>query len=535
LKGRGRAYPAAIALGLASFAFYCLTGSGHSSFGDGYLLFHTARSLLDRGGFAIDPVTGVGRAAQRVGREGQTFAIFAPAYAFAEIPAIVAGRRLPAALQPKALGEAVDDLRRDEFWAMFTNSWVAAATVAFVYLSGLALHFSPGASLTNAGLLAVASPLWCFARTDASEALQALFLVAAAYALIGADHRSWRLFAGGTLLAAAVLAKLANAALAPLYLVFCAARYGRRRFDVRDCLAVILPVTAAVLLYGGYDALRFGSVWDTGYDLPALLFGESRARGVWTLVASPSNGIVFFWPLSLLVPLGAGPIWRSDPRLAFIAVATPIVLLLVYAGNWGSWQFAWGPRFLVPAIPLLSLLLLPVLSSRSRVLRVAVVAGGVLGLGVELITVSVSWWHQVFVVWRSVQRDNPLQAFLDPRLAPLRIGWWWLRIVLAEHLIGYPHAALVLREPPWRAAFPWRDTETLLPRLWNLRGLDLWAAPTGWRMPYRPITRLDEGISPIASSPLLAVVFLVVFAVALGALLRELRQAAACESADDVP
>jgi len=518
----------AIALWVASFFFYCLTGTGHSSFGDGYLLFRTARSLLDHASFAIEPVPGAGKGAQRIGRDGRTFAIFGPAHVFAEIPAIALGRRLPEAFQPTSLGEPVDDLQRDEFWAVLTNSWIAATIVSVVYLSGLALRFSPAASLTNAALLAVASPLWCFARTDGTEALQALFLVAAAYALIGVDERTAPRLIAGICLAGAVFAKLANAALAPLYLVFWARRSARM-------LALLLPVGAGLLLYGVYDAVRFGSPWDTGYHLRANLLGESRVRGAWSLVVSPSCGLVFFWPLSLLMPFGVRAVWNRDPRLAFLAGATPIALLLLYSGSWAFWQFAWGPRYLIPAVPLLSLFLLPVVSSRRRVHRAAVVAGGVLGVGVGMIAASVSWWHQVLAVYMSVQRASPLDAFRDARLAPLRIGGWWLRIIFSEHLAGHADAALLVMTPPWRTAFPWNDSETTLTRLWNLRGLDLWAVPTSWRMPYRPVGRGVEGLAPIASNTLLAVALFVLFALALCALVREIRRAAACESPDDVP
>jgi hypothetical protein len=529
-----------LALWLTAFSLYAVSGPGHSSFGDGYLLFVTARSLLDRGTLAIDPVPGAGNAPQRHGAGGRAYAIFAPGLAFAEIPMIALGRTMPSTLQPRASGESLDPLVRDEFWAVLTNAWVSATTVVIVYLCGMALGFSPRVSLANALLLAAASPLWCYARTDSTEALQSMLLAGATLVAFRCARRPSAAHSAsvGVLLGLAIVAKLANAALVPWYVYYCARTAGRWREALRYSALLLASVCAALLLEGACNLARFGSAFDTGYRIAPHFLSEPLLSGIAILLFSPAVGLVFFYPMILLLPVGARTLMKTDPSVVVLVAGVFASVLALYATNWAYWQFAWGPRLLLPAIPLLSIFLLPMLSKRSPRLRTLIVVTAMLGTSVQLVVAGSSWWHQVSAVQRSVQYRTPREMYLDPRMAPLRIGAWWLDVILAEHVRGTAHAALVLKHPPWEAAFPWRP-DASAQALWNLRGLDLWAAPSSWRMPYRPIGRTSAGLAPIPSSPTLAIVLatiLVISAAALGHEARRLRAAAdGCQSGKDVP
>ena len=530
-----------LALWLLLFSFYALTGSGHSGFGDGYLLFRTARSLLDDGSFAIEPVPGAGNLAQRVGVDGRAYAIFAPGLAFADMPMIVLGRHLPRFLQPQARGEPSEPLQRDEFWCSFTNAWVGATTVVLVWLCGVALGFTGGIPLANALLLAVASPLWCYARTDSSEALQGMLLTGATLALLGeaAGSRPRVCFVAGMFLGLAILTKLANALLVPWYVLYVGSGGRASGARARSCFALVAPSVAAVLLYGMYDAMRFGSPIDVGYTKGMSFFGEPLASGSAMLLISASSGLLVFWPATPLLLLGAGWFVRTRERTAILVFGILATLLLVYATNWAFWQFAWGPRYLVPAIPLLALLLLPVLSRPALLVRVATILTVVLGTGVQAITAGASWWHQVLPVYRAVRHEDIRDLLRDPRIAPLRVGAWWIGVVTAEHLDGPAHASLRLLHPPWEDRFPWRRPETTLQALWDVRGLDVWAAPSSWRMPYRPIGKTSAPLTPIASSSPLRILLAIttmIGGVALAALTREARRMSIdpCQSLPDV-
>jgi hypothetical protein len=152
--------------------------------------------------------------------------------------------------------------------------------------------------------------------------------------------------------------------------------------DVRRGLAaaslVLLPVLGALACIAWYNVARFGSPLQSGYGRGALgeavdvVFQRSLGyllEGLWDLLASPGKGLVFYAPLVLLVPGGAWSLWTARRR-------GPVALLLALcAASWvahanllirwlGGW--AWGPRFLVPVVPLLVLLAGGVLFPDSR-------------------------------------------------------------------------------------------------------------------------------------------------------------------------
>src|ERR1051325_5068367 len=164
-------------LPLFCFAFYALTGTGHSSSGDGFLIFLTARNLLQRGHLAIADVPGTGQL-RRPGTDGKLYAKFGPGLMIAHIPTLMGARlaRHLHLLRDPLTGTEPKSLREDEFWTQFTNAWIAAAVVALVFLLCEVFGAEPRSAATVALLVALASPLWLYARVDATEALQSLGL-----------------------------------------------------------------------------------------------------------------------------------------------------------------------------------------------------------------------------------------------------------------------------------------------------------------------------------------------------------------------
>jgi hypothetical protein len=206
---------------------------------------------------------------------------------------------------------------------------------------------------------------------------------------------------------------------------------------------------------------------------------------------------------------------------ALLAAGVGATLLFVHARWWAFWGMNWGPRFLVPAIPLLSLFLLPVVARGSRVARAAVFAAALAGAAVQALSVSVSFFPQVWVVYEELGLGKRQGLVRDPRLAPLRIALWHVGLAAAR-----AHDPSLLSEriehPPWESTHPWRDPGRAAERLPQFAGLDLWAAPAAWRRDYVSVWPFGER-APKPTSTRLGVV-LVFGMVAGGAgLVRALR------------
>lgn len=262
------------------------------------------------------------------------------------------------------------------------------APLAAVLLAGL----SAGAAARLAGasasgqvlatiLCVLGSPLGSYASSEFSEPLQAAALGGAAALSFGAaraaDPRSARRFAAGAGAAAgfAVLVKSSLAAVSPLLLLPILAAPGRR---APLALSAGAGAGAPLLAWLGFEIARFGQPFG-GYGAEG--FSHPLLDGAWRLLVGPNRGLLLFFPAAALALVGLSRAVgrREDPagRLAALGSLAASLVLLVTASTWWAWHGVggWGPRLLVPAIPLLApwgAIVAERLSTRPRRLFVAV-------------------------------------------------------------------------------------------------------------------------------------------------------------------
>lgn len=229
----------------------------------------------------------------------------------------------------------------------------AGATARFAGASG------PAETLAIV-LCVLGSPLGAYATSDFSEPLQAAALGGASALAFGAaraeDFGSARRLAAGAGAAAsfAVLLKSSLAAVSPLLLLPLLAVPGRR---------VSLPAFAGagslvpLLTWLGFEIARFGRPFG-GYAGEG--FSHPLLDGIWRLLVGPNRGLLLFFPAVALAVVGLLRAVRvsGDPARRFAALGSlsAFLALLVTASAWWAWHGVggWGPRFLVPAIPLLA-------------------------------------------------------------------------------------------------------------------------------------------------------------------------------------
>ena len=502
---------ATIWLGL--FAFYAVTGTGHSSFSDGFLILLTSRSLVDHGTFAVAaPPEGSVLPHRKEGAEGRYFMSFGPGLALAHAPAILFGRAA-APFGPTVEGGPVDSLARDEFWAQMTNAWIGAAVVAILFLFGVRMGFSLVAAYGVAFSVALASPLWLYARIDASEALQSLGLLGGFYGLWRSRTTESHVpgLIGGLLLGIAVAAKLANTIVLPWYAIYAlsVAKAGER---IRRTAVTFAPVVGTFLLLGLFNFARFGNAFDSGYHLDQEGFTTNLSTGVATLLASPSHGLVTFWPPFLVALAGTLRFGRRHWREAALAGAVFVTVLVTYSSWWAYWGYCWGPRFLVPAIPLLALFLLPI-ADAGRLGRILLLTASILGASIQTVAVTTGYWAQVEPARSHMVLGDPGRLVHDPAIAPIRIAWWILRATVLEKTGGSGESLELLRYPPWRETVAFEDGAD--DELVQIRGLDLWAAPERWRLP-RQVLPGPAPDPPIPTSPPLRALLLTLVALSVG-------------------
>ncbi len=331
---------------LAAVVFATLSLLGQHTWGtvDAIQRFAVTRSLVERGS-AVTPEFGPVK--------------YAPLQSVLMVPTYLLGKGLGALAgsEPRQVGYRVTAF-------LFTPLLVTLLCVAF-RRTAIRAGASERAALFGVFTLLFTTSLLPYTRLLFSEPLNALLVLAAASALLDANRGSpgaaWRLAASSALL---VLNGAIFAPLAAAQIVF-GAELTRRRTNLRAALGVLFAGVffhlAAIGAWLLWNHARYGNAAHVGYDGEG--FSTPLAVGLSGLLFSIGRGIVLYSPPTVLALLVLFPLARkgrpgpATPVLAFYAAAFAGYLLL-YA-KWDSFEggWCWGPRFLLPFVPVLHLAL----------------------------------------------------------------------------------------------------------------------------------------------------------------------------------
>lgn len=337
---------------LLFFACLYALSIGRGFYGsDGEVMFQTTTALALRGSVVLEPDPGLPQIVR--GRDGHWVSKYDPGLPLLAVPFY-------------ALGDAlaqVNAAHRAQVAAICVLLLpVLAAAATLVALWDIAARM--GGAGRAAGVVfaaGLASPLWVYARTLFPEALLACALTWTVALLLRSGAGGRALAAG--LIAGAGIAVRASFAVYLLPLIGLAAAttpgggpQARLRRAARFA-AGLLPGIALVL---GHNALRFGAVLHTGYA--GERFSTPVLKGALGLLISPGRGALLYAPPLLLSLALSRRVWRRMPPLAaFLALAWGSALIVF--GAWWAWDggWCWGPRLIVPLLPLslLPLALLP--------------------------------------------------------------------------------------------------------------------------------------------------------------------------------
>jgi hypothetical protein len=377
----------------------------------------------------------------------------------------------PAALAYRA-GERVGPL------VEAASAAALAALVCVVFFANLRrLGVAPRAALGGTLLVGFATSLWVYARLPDGTA-------AAALALLLALDRARRLraapnardaialgLAGGAL--ALIAPELGPAALVLGVLALAGTR-GRSRLAGLS-LAALGPLVLASVLVEAYR-IAIGAPPAPRGDLLEGLYG---------LLLSTGKSVFLYNPPLALGVLALPWFWRTrrSEALLTLAVLAGGVLSIARLVDWHG-DPAWGPRRLVPLVPIamepIAAWLAASWAGARRRTRALVAALAVGGAGVQLLGAALP--ADTFLRVATLEKDHsgapgwfgeaPSECHFIPQLSPL-VGNAWLLAHAARHDRN------LAADPPWTLIVP------STPRLdaeWPHLRVDWWAA--GWpRLP----------------------------------------------------
>ncbi len=464
-----------LALFLFALSVYLLSMTGTLGI-DEETMYLVTESIAERGELAVgSPMLRETWTAS--GADGRTYSILEVGQSVLALPFYYIGR-VACLVAPPRLHPY---LKRAAVAAM--GPVFGALAVLLVALLVEALGHPPARGVAVALLAGFGTILWPYARTFYREpVLAALFLaVVWAIARYRKDARMrWAVLAAIAFFVAATVRVLALG----LFPFFAAAIW-RAGWDARAKgdpagrpyggraagMAMLGAALAALAVDLGYNALRFGSPWATGYPSEER-FSHPIHLGLYGFLFSPGRSVFLFCPVLVIAMFGLPRMWREARETLGLVAAVVAFHLCVYAcwWAWANGRGLWGPRYLVPMIPLA---LVPAAWLRPGRLWTAV-----LGVSIAIQLMGVLTWGRFLVAPEKERARVEVKAFHVSHSAVLSPDAWasigalrWDRAYEPSALAD-PHSpearelknttAAVWWAYAWRAGF---SAKTLAPAL----------------------------------------------------------------------
>ncbi|MDZ4698049.1 MAG: hypothetical protein SGI86_23150 [Deltaproteobacteria bacterium] len=470
-------------------SIYLLSASREKPWGDATPVYQVAESVVLRG--AIDIPTPWPPTVP-VGRGGKIYAIAPFFQAVVHIPGVW--------LRDKVAST----------WPSLTPlllPWSAHVGPAFFGALTCVLFFglcrregvSLGTSLILLTALAFASSIWVYSRYPYSEILQA-FCMTGFFAQVLAVRRDATV---GRVLALAVWAGLlinAKPVFAPalppvaVYLGWDLRHNWRRLLGLGVVgMAAFLPFLGVIL---AYNHARYAASLSTGYGIARSVFSASAFFGFWGLFLSPGKSLLLFSP-PLFLAVAALPLFKNNRNALWSVLLVSVPTSFLYARFiYWSGDWAWGPRYIVPFVPVFlfpAAWLLDWCWERQDRLRrwlAATVVGGVLiwGVAVQIIGNGLYWDHYIRLateagtLWLGNPNRLGSPAYMPnncgacfeemnfiqwvPAFSPIRGQAWLLRHVYEKD--EWPVAA---KDAPW---LDYTNLDVNAVRTYNRARIDWW-------------------------------------------------------------
>jgi len=322
---------------------YLFTAKGHLEVSDTSFSVQTAEALITRGSFDIPGE--VGGATFRA-LNGKSYSKYGIGLPILYLPIV----GLSELLGP-AIGRPAVEI--SGFVISFLNIPFTLLTITlFGYLLGRIGASPEYARLLMTGL-ALGTLCWRYAVYDFSEGIQTAFLLLAVAGAFS-RHNNYLLISGLGF-SGLICVKLVHIALFPIfvfYLILQAQEGWHSRLKAVSFFST--PVLLAISVIAWLNVVRFGNPFESGYGEEARRFIVTQLPyTIPRLLGSLDKGLFLFCPVLIIGLVGWFPFIRRFPREA--SLCTGLVLAnLMLAGAWHSWVggWSWGPRLLVPAIPL---------------------------------------------------------------------------------------------------------------------------------------------------------------------------------------
>lgn len=241
---------------------------------------------------------------------------------------------------------------------------------------------------------------------------------------------------GGLFLGLSVFAHATSIVLIPGFVLY---SFLAMRHNLKALCSFIIILGIVLFLMGVINYLRFGSFTEFGYGYFGLLARHDGWVGLLGLLISPGASLFVYFPTLVLIPLAAKYMYdKKENRLLLFLFLYVIVACWLDAGTlsfnfepFAWWGTGWGPRYLLPALPFVTLMLGSVFEHMktkkgftlsSFILKFSIIALSIAGFYITLIGTFVWWWYEIIYVTQieHLSNKNPWNSIIwEPGQSPI--------------------------------------------------------------------------------------------------------------------
>lgn len=328
---------------------------------------------------------------------------------------------------------------------LFVNSLILALTSVVIFYFSYYIYHSKWISFALSLIFGMCSFAWPYHTSFWVQPLQGLTLISGTYFLYMAIHyhasgfvstvakheynnqlgssvinrydtsnprrRTDFITLGGVFLGLSIFAHPTSIVLMPGFIIY--AITSLRHVKKRLILYFLIALSSTSFLVGLVNFLRFGEFTEFGYGSFSSLEKHNGWAGLIGLLFSPGAGLVFYFPISALLILSAKYMYNTRNRGFLLLCAFVIIANWLYVGTL-SFEFepyawsgavAWGPRYFVPVLPFVTIVLgqllvhLTEINDRKKrlILKTSVIGLASLGFCINLVGTLV--WSQYGIMY----------------------------------------------------------------------------------------------------------------------------------------
>jgi hypothetical protein len=373
--------------------FYFVSAKGYMQSSDSVFSLKTADALLSRGDFAI---TAAAQEKDYVFETaaGKKYSKYGIGLALLWLPIVAVAKLI-------SVFAAVKVVSIMDFLVSFYNIGFGAGTCVLFFQVLRFYKVRNEVAVSVVLCLGLATMCWRYSVWELSEATQMFFLLLAVYGVLRNTAKSILTASGA--LSALVLLKVVYLVFIPLFFAYCLSRNrAEKKTRLKTLASLLAAPCVAVLLLCLLNQAQFGGTFETGYGREAFGFSFANMLGkTGYLLFSFDKGVFIYSPVLLAGTFGFYEFMKISRREAFFFISIIAAAVFLFA-SWhsagGGWS--WGPRFLVPFIPLW---LLPVYFVFDK---------GKFARAVMVIVILISSFIQIIGVLQSDQEYHHIRSTL---------------------------------------------------------------------------------------------------------------------------